>query len=66
MPDKTISWEEEKAIHAGLQQRREAIAELERASARAAVAMALRSYRWWGWNNLVNNVRLFIQAWRQR
>jgi len=38
----------------------------EWSDARNAVAAALSTYRWWGWTNIVNSIRIAIQAWRQR
>ncbi len=46
--------------------RREAFHAEQRALAETAVAKALASYRWWGWQNIVNTIRLAIQAWRWR
>jgi hypothetical protein len=60
-----LTWDEEKAIHAELIAARDAEAEKERTRANAAVQAALSSYRWWGWTNIVNTVRLFIQRWRK-
>jgi len=40
--------------------------ELEVARANREVQNALTTYRWWGWTNIVNELRLFIQAWRLR
>lgn len=59
-------WAEEKAIHAEYVARREAFEAQERADAYAAVNAVLASYRWWGWTNIVNTIRLAIQAWRLR
>lgn len=59
-------WQTEKAEMAVYQARREAFAMQERTDAQAAVARALASYRWWGWTNIVNTLRLKIQAWRLR
>ncbi len=59
-------WAEEKAAMAEYQARREAFAKEEREAANRAVSKALASYRWWGWTNIVNTVRLKIQAWRLR
>lgn len=59
-------WAEEKELYLEYQRRREAFALQERADAQAAVAKALAGYRWWGWTNIVNTIRLAIQAWRLR
>lgn len=60
-----VSWEEEKAIHAELLAARDAEAERERQAAYAAVTKALASYRWWGWTNIVNTVRIWLQSLRR-
>ncbi len=60
-----LTWEEEKAIHTELLARRDAEAERERAAANAAVQAALASYRWWGFTNLLNMFRLWLQSLRQ-
>ncbi len=62
----SLTWEEEKAIHSELLAARRSEEALERARAYAAVSAALATYRWWGWTNIVNTVRLAIQRWRQR
>ena len=64
--DKEEQWLIEKAAFAEYVKRRDAFAAEERAAANAAVQRALSSYRWWGWTNIVNTVRLAIQAWRLR
>ncbi len=46
--------------------RRDAFHEQQRALANEAVSKALTGYRWWGWTNIINTLRLAIQAWRQR
>ncbi len=60
-----LTWEEEKAIHTELLAARAAEEAKERARAYAAVSAALASYRWWGWTNIVNTFRLFIQRCRR-
>lgn len=61
-----VRWEEEKAAMAEFIARREAQARLEREEAQKAVARALAGYRWWGWTNIVNTIRIWIQCFRQR
>ena len=38
----------------------------EHEKAREAVAKALTTYRSWGWTNIINNIRLWLQARRIR
>ena len=66
--EKELRWQEEKAAMAEYIARREAFAAEERARAYEAVNKALATYRWYGWTNIVNTVRLFIQSvrWRLR
>ncbi len=59
-----LTWEEEKALHTEMLATRDAEAERERQRAYQAVQAALATYRWWGWTNIVNAIRLRIQAWR--
>lgn len=40
--------------------------EAERADACLAVSRAISSYRWWGFTNIINTIRIAIQAWRFR
>ncbi len=60
-----LTWEEEKAIHSELLAARAREEAIERAQAYAAVSAALASYRWWGWTNIVNTIRIWIQSWRK-
>lgn len=60
------AWQREKAIMAEYQRRREEFAAQEREEAMRAVNKALSSYRWWGWTNIVNTVRIAIQQLRWR
>ncbi len=60
-----VTWEEEREIHNRLALRRKADESAERAAAYAAVQAALANYRWWGWTNIVNTVRIWIQSWRK-
>lgn len=66
MAESTISYEEEKELHHKLLAERDALAEQERQAAYTAVSAALSSYRWWGFSNIINSVRVFVQCWRQR
>ena len=43
---------------------REAFRAERRALAEVAVTKALRSYRWWGWTNIVNTIRVAVASWR--
>ncbi len=61
-----LSWEEQQELRRELEAYRAAHEAREREEAYAAVAKALQSYRWWGWTNIVNAVRICIQLWRQR
>ncbi len=59
-----LTYEEERELRAVMLAREAAMAELERQAAYKAVAAALASYRAWGWTNIVNTVRLWIQSLR--
>lgn len=64
--DNALTWEEEKALHAELLAARDAEAERERQRAYAAVSSALATYRWWGWTNIVNSIRIWMQSFRRK
>jgi len=55
-----------KRERAELQDKVDALAQQEYQAARYEVSRALATYRWWGWRNIVNSIRVAIQAWRQR
>lgn len=57
-------WATEKEAMREFVERREAFLLQERAEANAAVKAALASYRWWGFTNIVNTLRLKVQAFR--
>lgn len=61
-----LTWEEEKSLHLELLATMDAEVAKERERAYAAVQAALATYRWWGWTNILNTIRLWIQDRRSR
>ena len=59
-------WQANRADLAAYHARREAFEQEERARAMDHVGHVLASYRWWGLTNILNTVRLWMQAWRLR